>query len=134
MLVCVKGAISQKNPDQSCGGFTHLFDSDADSDRVDRSLNKNLLLVITTDDHRLEQQLFTAPVTTTPFSHRENPGLLTFKLSDPADFCKIRLQNRMWQVCTGQFYSLAHTCFVFLASFSVPTFSKIVGTGTARWL
>lgn len=90
--MCVKGAISQKNPDQSCGGFTHLFDSDADSDRVDRSLNENLLLVITTDDHRLEQQLFTAPVTTTPFSHLENPGLLTFKLSDPADFCR-GLQN-----------------------------------------
>lgn len=42
----------------------YLFDSDADSDRVNGSLNENLLPVIATDDHRLKQQLFTAPVTT----------------------------------------------------------------------
>lgn len=32
----------------------HLFDSNADSDRVDGSLDENLLLVITTDHHRLQ--------------------------------------------------------------------------------
>lgn len=38
-----------------------LFDSDANSDRVDGALNQNLLLVVTADDHRLEKQLFTTP-------------------------------------------------------------------------
>lgn len=38
-----------------------LLDSDADSDRVDGAFDQNLLLVITADDYRLEEQLFTAP-------------------------------------------------------------------------
>lgn len=79
--MCAKGAISTTHRTRGGGGVAHLFDGDADSDRVDGSLNENLLLVVTTDDHRLKQQLFTAPVTTTtPFSHCENPGLLTLKL------------------------------------------------------
>lgn len=38
-----------------------LFDSNADSDRIDGSFDQNLLLVITADHHRLKQQLLTAP-------------------------------------------------------------------------
>lgn len=38
-----------------------LLDSDADSDRVDGALDQNFLFVVTADDHRLEEQLFTAP-------------------------------------------------------------------------
>lgn len=38
---------------------TDLLDSDADSDRVDGALNQDFLLVISADDHRLEEQLFT---------------------------------------------------------------------------
>lgn len=40
---------------------THLLDSDADSDRVDGALNQNFLFVVTADNHRLEEQLFTTP-------------------------------------------------------------------------
>lgn len=40
---------------------THLLDSNADSDRVDGALNQNFLFVITTDNHRLEEKLFTTP-------------------------------------------------------------------------
>lgn len=72
--------------------YTHLFDGDADSDRVDGTLNENLLLVITTDDHRLKQQLFAAPVITAAFSI----------LQISAEVYEIRLHNRMWQVPTGQ--------------------------------
>ena len=43
------------------GGPTDLFDSDADSDRVDGTLDQNFLFVVTADDHRLEEQLFTTP-------------------------------------------------------------------------
>lgn len=45
--------------------LNHLFDSNADSDRIDGSLNENFLLFIAANDQRLKQQLFTAPVTTT---------------------------------------------------------------------
>lgn len=41
--------------------WTDLLDSDADPDRVDGALDQDLLLLITTDDYRLEEQLFTAP-------------------------------------------------------------------------
>lgn len=42
-------------------GSTHLLDSNADSDGVDGSLNQNFLLVVAADNHRLEEQLSTAP-------------------------------------------------------------------------
>lgn len=41
--------------------LTDLLDSDANSDRVDGALDQNLLLFVTADDHRLEEQLFTTP-------------------------------------------------------------------------
>lgn len=43
---------------------TDLLDSDADSDRVDGALDQNLLFVVTADNHRLEEQLFTTSKTT----------------------------------------------------------------------
>lgn len=70
----MKQAIEAKlKPIHSRGRPTRLFDSDADSDGVDGSLDEDLLLVITTDDHRLKQQLFTAPVMTSPFSQQNKP-------------------------------------------------------------
>lgn len=44
----------QARHSQINASFTHLFDRNADSDRVDGSLDQNLLLVITTDHHRLK--------------------------------------------------------------------------------
>lgn len=70
----MKEAIEPKlKPIDSRGRPTRLFDSDADSDGVDGSLDEDLLLVVTTDDHRLKQQLFTAPVMTSPFSQQNKP-------------------------------------------------------------
>lgn len=69
-----------ENPRRIRGCATHLFDSDADSDGVDGSLDQDLLLVITTDDHRLQQQLFAAPVATTPSVQdtQKETGFVTF--------------------------------------------------------
>lgn len=41
--------------------MTDLLDGDADPDRVDGALDQDLLLLVSTDDYRLEEQLFTAP-------------------------------------------------------------------------
>lgn len=125
--------MSQENP------ITHLFDSDADSDRVDGSLDENFLLVISTDDHRLKQQLFTAPVTKTPFSHGEKSRL---KLLDPADFCRF-LQKSAKYVCAtecGKSPQANFTALPTLAFFSLSLFffSSYIfsygGTGTANQL
>lgn len=40
----------------------YLFDSNADSHRVYGALDENLLLVIATNNHWLQQKLFAAPV------------------------------------------------------------------------
>lgn len=40
---------------------TCLFDSNADSHRVDGTFYQNLLFLIPTDHNRLKQKLFTAP-------------------------------------------------------------------------
>lgn len=41
--------------------FADLLDGDADSHGVDGAFDQNFLLVVPADDHRLEEQLFTAP-------------------------------------------------------------------------
>lgn len=123
--------ISQENP------ITHLFDSDADSDRVDGSLDENFLLVISTDDHRLKQQLFTAPVTTTPFSHGEKSRL---KLLDPADFCRSLRNTSAQQNVASPHRPILQPCphLLFFFSLSLFFFSSYIfsygGTGTANQL
>lgn len=43
-------------------GTSYLFDGDADPYRVDGALDQDFLLLVAADHHRLQQQLFAAPV------------------------------------------------------------------------
>lgn len=59
-----------------------LLDSDADSDRVNGALDQNFLFVVTADDHRLEEQLFTTPES----EKRNNPPFFNMPVTRTAQF------------------------------------------------